>query len=76
MLQAERWIARELRQWLKLLAYDPLRKALGMTDADEDDADDDTVLSLPELMVPIRLWLPFESMMKPLYQKKWGMVVL
>jgi len=47
LLQAEAAITRELRQWLRLLAYEPLRKVLGLKDPDEKK------LSLPEIMMPI-----------------------
>ena len=48
LLQAETWISRELRHWLRLYAYEPLRKVLGLK---EDK--DPRPLSLPDMMVPI-----------------------
>ena len=48
LLQAEMRIARELRQWLRLLAYEPLRKVLHMNEDDPGEP-----ISLPAMMVPI-----------------------
>ena len=48
LLQAEMRIARELRQWLRLLAYEPLRKVLHMNEDEPGEP-----ISLPAMMVPI-----------------------
>ena len=49
LLQAELRIARELRQWLRLLAYEPLRKVLGL----KDPGGEDKPFNLPDFMKPI-----------------------
>ena len=56
LMQAHLQIGRELRQWIKLLANDAVRFALGLGPAQPDGPDPEepeTFLSLPDQMVPI-----------------------
>ena len=56
LLQAELRIGRELRQWIKLLANDAVRFALGLGPAKPDEPDPEQperFLSLSDMMVPI-----------------------
>ena len=53
LLQAELRIGRELRQWLRLLANDPVRFVLGLAPASPEEPEPERVLGLPDLMVPI-----------------------
>ena len=53
LLQAELRIGRELRQWIRLLANDAVRFALGLGPVQPDDPEPEGPRSLHEFMVPI-----------------------
>ncbi len=53
LLQAQIRIGRELRQWIRLLANDAVRFALGLGPAQPEEPEPEGPLSLPDMMVPI-----------------------
>lgn len=53
LLEAHMRIGRELRQWIKLLANDGVRFALGLGPSKPEDPEPEEVQSLPMLMMPI-----------------------
>ncbi len=53
LLQAELRIGRELRQWIRLLANDAVRFALGLDACRPEEPEPERELGLPDIMVPI-----------------------
>ncbi len=53
LLEAQIRIGRELRQWIRLLANDAVRFALGLGAAKPEPDEPEKIQSLPAMMVPI-----------------------